>query len=206
MLIYSSAVGVVPIANANVCRKLRNYPCREMSPDATVVEAICATCAFPNLFNSVQIGPDHQQEEFVGAKYLFNNPTREAIQEINDSLGSAQLVTGVVSLGCGKPRVISVPQTSSPSAEAQFLEEIASGSERTALDLERLLGPSASYYRLSVERGLELANQSTSTITARTKGYLEEDSIDRYLDRCIKALDQAPRARIGDLCKFFEFE
>lgn len=199
----SSVIGTVAAVDLDHCHKLRNYQCRGLSPNVTVVEAIRATLAFPHLFDSVHIGPVGREEEFVGIQYRFNNPTLEAIYEVKNSLGAEQPLAGVVSLGCGKPGIISLSRDNNPNNQLQSLEDIASNCEWTAVDLERLLGPSTPYYRLSVDRGLERRESDPGTIAARTKRYLEEDPTSRYIDRCLAALDQAPSFTIGDLCKNF---
>jgi hypothetical protein len=147
MFMPGSVIGTVAAADMDYCHKLRNYHCRELSRNVTIVEAIRATLAFPSLFDSVRIGPIGEEQEFVGIQYRFNNPTLEAIYEVKNSLGAEQPLAGVVSLGCGRPGITSLSREDNPNNQLQFLENMASNCQWTAEDLERLLGPSTPYYR-----------------------------------------------------------
>jgi hypothetical protein len=111
-----------------------------MGRDITVINAVRATWASPDLFTPILDGPLKFQEEFIGGDCAFSNPTREAIKEIYECFGETRQVGCIISLGCGVPFNL-------PFATSRIL---FSDSERVASELKDQLGGTEVYHRYGI--------------------------------------------------------
>jgi hypothetical protein len=161
-----------------------------MGRDITIINAVRATWASPDLFTPVLDGPLKFQEEFIGGDCAFSNPTREAIKEIYECFGETRQVGSIISLGCGIP-------FSLPSLTSRI---IFSDSERVASELKEQLGGTEVYHRYGIPvTQVPIYSVWTNGVTTRIVGdamsYLGTHS--RELDGCIlKVVDVTTK----DIC------
>jgi hypothetical protein len=189
-------------ADMTHCRILRSYKLGHSSHNPTIIEAIRIAWANPGLFPPLRIGPKHMQEELVSAVDGCNNPTLQAVEEAHNAFGRDQKVACLLSLGTGKPGNRSVTMES-----LQLAQMIARDTESTAEQLNRRYSGLQIYFRLSVDRTLELGTgsqaieQTVGRITSYTSTYLETHTISETLGRCVKISQSARNITMESLCR-----
>jgi predicted acylesterase/phospholipase RssA len=189
-------------ADMTHCRILRSYQSGHSSHNPTIIEAIRISWANPGLFPPLRIGPKYMQEELVSAVDGCNNPTLQAVEEAHNAFGKDQKVACLLSLGTGKPGNRSVTMES-----AQLAQMIARDTESIAEQLDRRYSGLQIYFRLSVDRTLELGtasrtiDQRAGRITSYTSTYLETHAISETLGRCVKSSQSARYITMESLCQ-----
>ena len=141
-------------------------------------------------------------QELVSAIDGCNNPTLQAVEEAHNAFGKDQKVACLLSLGTGKPGNRSVTMES-----AQLAQMIARDTESTAEQLDRRYSGLQIYFRLSVDRTLELGTasrtieQRASRIMTYTSTYLETHAISETLSCCVKRSQSAGDITMECLCQ-----
>ncbi|KAH8826732.1 hypothetical protein DL96DRAFT_1211231 [Flagelloscypha sp. PMI_526] len=176
---------------------LRNYRGRIDSdpPNCTLVEAIRATTAMPELFTPVTLGPPHRKiDYFSPACHGFNNPIDQVRQEAKAAFPSHS-ISCIISLGCGHPGPIQIKDTTEDAARA--VVQLAMDSVRAAEQTyRRLVGIPNLYFRFDVPYGLERAvlrlNPTLSEIRAHITTYVGQDQTSDQINSAVKQLVERP--------------
>ncbi|PVG01168.1 hypothetical protein CPB86DRAFT_795172 [Serendipita vermifera] len=127
--------------------------------NATVIEAMMATCAFVPYFEPVSIGTAFRRKSHITGPFSCLNPVREVMSEAYHSSPDpgGEYVAALVSLGAGHPGIVSAPKKYTANDEwVNTLRSILTDCEQTARNMHRQLGRLGLYHRLSVLHGLEL--------------------------------------------------
>ena len=191
----SSSVCYMSAINLGPCLMLRNYASRHAAYNPTIVEAIRIAWATPGIFSSVHIGPTFMKEEFVSAVNGTNNPTFEAIKEVNEVFGGQSRISCLLSLGAGK--LINL------SANAEnMLEQTAQDTEGTARELQMCLEKLGVYFRFSVDRGLESHHSQLGLVVSHTSVYLNDSAVSQKLEECVDALKYLNGVALEQLCMY----
>jgi hypothetical protein len=155
--------------------------------------------AIPALFPPVKIGPHLREQSFVGGSLGANNPTRELLKEAQGIFGKERRVAQIISLGSGRPRVLSLESTSPQNALNRLLKSIAVDCEGVAADLSMRLFNSSAYLRLNVDRGMEDIEigdwDQLAAIESHTCAYIEGTVVARSIDISLNNI----RERIGSV-------
>ena len=184
---------VVPISYkqhvGSICT-LRNYDVdQDQAVDLTIAEALMATLSTPPSFTPLSISKDASTFEYTGADWTLSNPTHEIISEAHTVFGAEERVACLLSLGCGRPGVFSVPEDRDSVEWNQFLGRLADDGERKAQRLESQMGPSGLFHRFSVTSGLENpASLGPGDIMTHTIAYLTEVAVSQKMDICVSSL------------------
>ncbi|PVF93396.1 WD40 repeat-like protein [Serendipita vermifera] len=132
----------------------------------------------PTLFSATTIGPGLACQRFVGGGLHFNNPTREVLNEATGMFGDQNELGLLLSLGSGRPGVISVDSfVPIPETMDSLLIRLSRNCEVIARGLSNELEDTPRYIRLTVDQGmedLELTNwESLGRVAAHTSVYLQ---------------------------------
>ncbi|KAH8826751.1 hypothetical protein DL96DRAFT_1212175 [Flagelloscypha sp. PMI_526] len=176
---------------------LRTYRSRIDSdpPKCTVVEAIRATTAIPDLFTPVTLGPPHRQiDYFSPACHGFNNPIDQVRQEAKAAFPGRSM-SCIISLGCGHPGPVQIRDAKEDAARA--VVQLAMDSVRAAEQTyRRLAGIPNLYFRFDVPYGLERAvlklNPTLSEIRAHITAYVGQEQTSDQINSAVKQLVERP--------------
>ncbi|KAH8795177.1 P-loop containing nucleoside triphosphate hydrolase protein, partial [Flagelloscypha sp. PMI_526] len=172
-------------------------------PICTVVEAIRATTAMPELFMPVTLGPPHRKINYVSPScHGFNNPIDQVRQEAKEAL-SGRSISCIISLGCGHPGPIQINDVKEDAARA--VVQLAMDSVRAAEQTyRRLAGIPNLYFRFDVPYGLERAvlklNPTLSEIRAHITSYVRQEQTSDRLNSAVKQLvEKSPSVEASEL-------
>ncbi|KAH8826745.1 hypothetical protein DL96DRAFT_1815829 [Flagelloscypha sp. PMI_526] len=176
---------------------LRNYRSRTDAdpPKCTLVEAIRATTAMPDLFTPVTLGQPHRQiDYFSPACHGFNNPIDQVRQEAKAAF-PGHSISCIISLGCGHPGPVQIKDAKEDAARA--VVQLAMDSVRAAEQTyRRLVGIPNLYFRFDVPYGLERAvlkfNPTLSEIRAHITAYVGQEQTSDRIDSAVKQLIERP--------------
>lgn len=166
----------------------------EKTVNLTIFDALLATLATPSLFSPVSVFmvEDVATFEYMSGELVLGNPARELIVEAHRVFGPEEGVACLLSLGCGHPGAIAVPEVDSPTNWATIFEMLVTSSEQRARDLAIQMTSLNLYYRLSVTRGLEKAikynSSNAGNIFTHTEVYLTDPLVSRSIDTCVDSL------------------
>lgn len=180
--------------------------------NCTIWEAARATSAAPRFFKRILIGDPGLQEEFIDAGMGCNNPVRYLIDEAKKEFGLERMVSCIVSIGTGKPKVAGFKapglfQRVLPSELIKVLADVATDTETEASAMKaRYQNCPGLYHRLNVERGLEEISleewEKLGDVKQHTMAYLENEAVDQGIDVIVNALvgksvQTFPLAKLG---------
>ncbi|KAH8826748.1 hypothetical protein DL96DRAFT_1211929 [Flagelloscypha sp. PMI_526] len=176
---------------------LRTYRSRADAdpPKCTLVEAIRATTAMPDLFTPVTLGPPHRQiDYFSPACHGFNNPIDQVRQEAKAAF-PGHSISCIISLGCGHPGPVQIKDAKEDAARA--VVQLAMDSVRAAEQTyRRLAGIPNLYFRFDVPYGLERAvlkfNPTLSEIRAHITAYVGQEQTSDQINSAVKQLIERP--------------
>ena len=200
--LISSSIPYLSAADMTRCRMLRSYDSGHASHNPTLIEAFRIAWANPGLFSSIRVGSELMQEELVSAVDGYNNPTPQAIEEAYRAFGKDRRVCFLLSLGTG--RAVTRSLNTDGGALGQM---IARDTEITAEQLQRRYARLRIYFRLSVDRNLDLRSasqaieQRVGDVSSLTSGFLETHDASDVLDRCLRSSYQASQITTEGLCK-----
>jgi hypothetical protein len=164
---------------------IRTYSSRGASLNPTIVEALCATMAFPSYFLPVSIGSRLKKRTFVGGPLGANNPTRELLREAGTIFGNDKRVSQIISIGCGVPATLSLEALADEAGIGGWLK-IAADCQVVARELSTRLFNVDAYLRLNVERGIESTSLDDwsilGDIEAHAGSYIESIAVTEALD------------------------
>ncbi|KAH8797149.1 P-loop containing nucleoside triphosphate hydrolase protein, partial [Flagelloscypha sp. PMI_526] len=183
----------------------RTYHSRTVSEslECTLVEAIRATTAMPDLFTHVTLGPTHRQINYVSpACHGFNNPIDQVRQEAKAAF-PGHSISCIISLGCGHPGPVQIGEFQEGSARA--VVQLAMDSLRAAEQTHRrLAGIPNLYFRFDVPYGLERPvlklNPMFSEIQAHVTTYVRQQQTSDTIDSAVRQLiDRPPSVKALEL-------
>ncbi|KAM3066473.1 hypothetical protein ACMFMG_012057 [Clarireedia jacksonii] len=166
--------------------------------NCTIWEAARATSAAPRFFKRIDIGDPGLQEEFIDAGIGCNNPVRYLVEEAGKEFGPERMVSCIVSIGTGKPKVAGFKapglfQRVLPLELIQVLADMVTDTEAEASAMEaRFQNCPGLYHRLNVERGLEEVSleewEKLGEVKQHTMAYLSDNAVSRRIDVIVDAL------------------
>ena len=161
-------------------------------------EAARATSAAPTFFSAIEIGPTGSKVRYVDAGLGYNNPVKQVVAEAATYFGSDALVTCVVSIGTGQPKISSYDkpglfQNAIPTKLVDTLRDITTDCETTAEDMrKRCRNNPGIYYRLNVNRGLDAIQldewERMHDVTQHTTNYLQLEDVKQQVENIVDAL------------------
>ncbi|KAL2884662.1 Vegetative incompatibility protein HET-E-1 [Ceratocystis lukuohia] len=132
-------------------------------------------CSDPRSIASYPIKIGRDEEEFIDARYGFNNPCEVLISEAEKQFPGRKII--ILSIGTGLGDVVEV--SDSENSMFRAFSRIATTSKHTDLRLRQKYSTIGGYYRFNVENGLgdtALPDSHTSgTIAGHTRNYLGEN-------------------------------
>jgi hypothetical protein len=173
------------------CQFIRSYPIRGASgPDCTILQAACATIAFPESFEPVVVGEEENQLLYVDAMGGYANPTNEMLKEAEKVFGKNVVVANVVSIGSGKPELR--PQQLGPSGSqlGNLLKRAIRDTERVHNDIQNRLQSLGIYFRFNVESIPPMVNSIGQTTRVYTTAYLEEAATSQKMDVAVTSIQE----------------
>lgn len=140
---------------------------------------------------------------FVGNPLGFNNPTRLVLEEALSEFGDKQRVSLILSLGSGRPAVLS--HTTSLEGIRSLLMRVALDCERVARELSAQLSGVKAYLRLDADQGMENIKMTDwhetalGSIMAQTDVYLGKPAIKREIGICSKLVQGVGTISLAEL-------
>ncbi|KAL2885800.1 Vegetative incompatibility protein HET-E-1 [Ceratocystis lukuohia] len=135
----------------------------------------------------ISIGIGRDQEEFVDAKYGYNNPCEVLIKEAKEEFPAREMM--ILSIGTGLGDVVGIRDSKSSIFTAY--SKIAGTSKPVDLRLRNLYDNTGLYYRFNVENGLKddtlPGTDKIGDIAAHTRNYLTENEV--YIKKFAKAVN-----------------
>jgi hypothetical protein len=196
-LIYFRALYAATKANLSHPTIFRTYPSRGSGFNPTIVEAICSTIASPSLFPPVKIGSRPREQNFAGGPLGANNPTRELLKEANTAFGKDRKVAQILSVGCGRPKVLSSNESVATGGISLLLQDLAWDCEMVAQELSARLFNIDAYLRLNVDRGMESIRMDEwnelGNIEIHTNAYMQTNATSEALEASLRRMKE----RIG---------
>jgi hypothetical protein len=103
----------------------------------------------------VAIGPTWAQRRFVGTPLGLNNPIRQVLEEACSKFGDERKVSLILSLGAGRPAVLSL-DLQAPALDSlhNLLLRAVLDCERAARELPDQLLQCKGYLRLNADQGM----------------------------------------------------
>jgi hypothetical protein len=185
--------------NLQVCQKLRNYRSKERPTPATLIQAIRATWATPTLFTPIHLELDGGKLEYVASNYGFNNPTRELIKEAIEQFGPASRVACIISIGCGVPSPLRLPSPVDSTALLELAERVATDCQRTADELETLMGDTGMYFRYSDNQQNDMLFDPEK-IDASAETYLRQPKTISLIDDGVRSAEGIGSGTLEQIC------
>jgi hypothetical protein len=183
------------------CQFFRTYSSRQQNlNELTFLDAACATLAIPELFTPALVSSLSENKGFISASFGYNNPTREILGEVEREFGLDTSLSLVLSVGSGRPCVISLQSSSSSSLSSaaaaddydSVLSRVMTDCENVERELSKRPFGSGKYLRLNVNRGMEHIKMSDWTnlggIESLTNVYLDDHAITKAIDSSLLAL------------------
>lgn len=159
-------------------------------------EAARATCAAPNFFKRIRVGPSGSEIDYVDAGIGCYNPVKQVIAEAARVFGDEAPVACVISIGTGQSGSVGLAQPDAfqkwfPTKLIKGLQKIATDSGRVAEEMEvRYKDIPGLYNRLDVDRGLQSISlaewKQLGSVREHTKNYMRLEVIDRRLDHVVR--------------------
>ena len=199
--VYIRALCYSPTARLDGYKFFRNYQSpQQVTQDVTVIEALQAAWASPNILPPISIGPKGRQEMVMSAGNGFANPTREVIKEAYHVFGAKAHVSCLLSLGSGFRGVVGLDGDRKNIAQGTRID-----CERVSREVRQTLARSNVYYRLSVDRGLEGWGPFVTEFGAMKSHVDDYLARDIDMDQCIIASTKAGTVSIERICESLYF-
>ena len=197
-LSFVCAVSSLDVTHPTGPTLFRTYDVLKKSHNCEIWEAARATSAAPTFFSAIEIGPLVSKIRYVDAGLGYNNPVKQVVAEAATHFGSDALVTCVVSIGTGQPKISSYDkpgliQNAVPTRLADILKDIATDCETTGEDMhKRCRDNPGIYYRLNVNRGLDDIEldewKRLPDVTEHTTKYLQREEVKQQVENIVEAL------------------
>lgn len=162
-----------------------------MSFNCPIWQAARATLALPNLFPNVTIGPDLLQQVYISGEVGWKNPSNEVIREF-EAYWPGQNIACLASVGAGHEGIIEINGSIGPASLNMAMERIAMDCERVAQEVGYRFEGRNTYFRLSVEQGLQKNTPhkplTLDKIDTHTKAYLRSPGVTVSVNRLVASL------------------
>lgn len=169
----------------------KTYDTSASLEDCTIWQVARATSAATTYFKSITCGRD--KIEFIDAGFGYNNPCEVLLKEARKIFPNREFAC-ILSIGTGLGGMVGIQDSRLSILKA--LKNMATSSKKVADRLDELYSNTNNtniYFRFDVSHGLEDIGLSdwkeTSTISAHTRNYLEENR--RRINECTKSLQTA---------------
>jgi hypothetical protein len=149
-----------------------------------------ATLAHPDLFPAARIGPTELEQVYISGEIGWKNPSNEVIQEF-EALWPSQTIACLTSIGSGHEGVIQINGSSVSDTVADVTERMATDCEKIAEEVAYRFQGRNTYFRLSVEQGLQTVPRRPLTIQeieTHTRSYLRTSDTRDTLDQMVMSL------------------
>jgi hypothetical protein len=166
-------------------RLLRNYSTRRTSPsDITVIEALVGAC-----FISTHAGTGADNETFITASLIANNPIRHLISEAHDVFEGESRVAGILSIGPMRSEHIKF-QTPEDPQFAQFV--INTNGDQVKQQFAAQIGHIGIYFRFDLPNFPidRTKDRWPSVIAASSSSYSEDHVGFDELEKCASRLQE----------------
>ncbi|CAE6518485.1 unnamed protein product [Rhizoctonia solani] len=183
--------------NSGIPVLLRSYPALANSgPDCTIWEALYATMAHPDLFDSIVIHGGSVRQSYIGGDIGNSNPIEHVLLEVR-SLYLGRYVSCVLSVGAGHPGTIHIPDSQKfqlfRTKELAAMKHMATDSERVAeVMARRFEDVKGVYFRLSVDQGMQNVDSDDwdklDVVAAHTGAYLRKSDVSRVMNLVVQAI------------------
>ncbi|CAE6466789.1 unnamed protein product [Rhizoctonia solani] len=184
--------------NAALPTMFRSYKVSaNRGPDCTLLDALHATMAHPNLFKDIEIGDGALRQSFVGGDLGCSNPMVHVLAEVK-RVYPGRHVSCILSIGAGHARTISIPDYSLReqlfrTQDLVAMKNMATDSERVAEEMAiRFEETRGVYFRLNVDQLAQDAEaedwERLNDVTAHTKAYLLNVEIGRRINELAQAI------------------
>jgi hypothetical protein len=136
---------------------------------------------------------------YAGNPFGFNNPVRQVLEEALTIFGDEKQVSLILSLGTGRPTVLSRPPN--PESIHNVLTFMVLDSERVSRELSSQLCRVKAYLRLNVDQGMENLTMTDwheselGLIMTHTDAYLNAPAIKSHITTSSKLLQE----RLGSI-------
>jgi hypothetical protein len=168
---------------------LRTYTTRSENIECSIIEALAATIASPNLFDkevTVKSG-----SSYVGAELGINNPIRNILMEAEQIYGPSRQVGCLLSIGTvDVPLSHDILDSEYDKLTHSMLKAIVDCRE-TATAMSEKLSNATIYQRLSVQGPLHCAriiDWGRVDFLSLTQDYLQKAMINGKIDACIELI------------------
>ncbi|QRW09969.1 kinesin light chain [Ceratobasidium sp. AG-Ba] len=165
-------------------------------PDSPIWKVLSATMAQPEMFKSVDIGPDYLRQSFVDGGLGCNNPTAHVLAEVKAIMPSRDL-SSVVCIGSGHPDTIQIPQRAVagrfiPTSILSLTKNIALDAEKVAHEMEVRFQTTGVYFRFSVDQGMQSVEvgewEKLQQVTANAQAYLRGLKVSKSVDVAVASI------------------
>ncbi|CAE6520462.1 unnamed protein product [Rhizoctonia solani] len=166
-------------------------------PECTIWEALYATMAHPDLFDSIDIGDYPLRQSFIGGEIGNSNPIAHVLSEVR-TIYLERYVSCVLSIGAGHPGTIHIPNSQISrvfrTKELAAMKHMATDSERVAEDMARRFEDVRGvYFRLSVDQGMQNVDtddwEKLGDVIAHTHAYLSKFDVGRIMSLVVQAIE-----------------
>ncbi|CAE7123276.1 unnamed protein product, partial [Rhizoctonia solani] len=180
--------------NASLPTMFRSYSIPTgAGPECTIVNALYATMAHPDLFKSIEIIHSGVSQSFVGGEIGCSNPLAHVLSEVK-RLYPDRHVSCIISIGAGHARTIQVPNPSRwyRNQDAVVMRDMATDSERVAEEVAmRFNGGDGVYFRFNVDQGMRNMKggswEKLGETTQHTQAYLQRNETNQKLNEAMRA-------------------
>jgi hypothetical protein len=183
---------------AGIITSIRSYRVTSnQGPECTIVEAVRATTATPEMFKRAVIEEQGVKIPYIGGGLGCNNPMSQLLLEAGRAFPSVPLAC-VVSVGAGQLSSTNLPEPRMrdllmSSKLIDVVKSIAMDCEKTHQETSnRFNGTSDVYFRFNAEQGMQDIDQSDATrlpnVQTHTRVYLQEATVDARAEGAAKAV------------------
>ncbi|QRV95747.1 kinesin light chain [Ceratobasidium sp. AG-Ba] len=189
--------------NAGIPCIFRSYQgAANQMPDCPIWQVLSATMAHPEMFKSIDIGPDNLRQSFVDGGLGCNNPAKHVLGEVKETMPDRQVST-VVSIGTGHPDTIRLSNRSwimgfVPTDVLGVTKKMAFDAEQVAEEMDsRFRLMKGVYFRFSVSQGVQTVRLSEweklRQVAADTQAYMRGARVGNSIDEAVSAIgDRKP--------------
>ncbi|KAG8762929.1 hypothetical protein FRC11_006970, partial [Ceratobasidium sp. 423] len=186
--------------NASLPIMFRSYRvAANRGPDCTILDALYATMAHPNLFKDIEIEEGALRQSFISGDLGCSNPMKHVLDEVK-RVYPGRHVSCILSIGAGHARTISIPDYGLPEQifriqDLVAMKNMAMDSERVAEEMAIRFGATRGvYFRFSVDQGVQDMEpddwERLGDVMAHSKAYLHETDTDQRMKELVQTIEE----------------
>ena len=166
-------------------------------PDCTILDALCATMAHPNLFKDIEIKEGALRQSFISGDLGCSNPMAHVLAEVK-RVYPGRHVSCILSIGAGHARTINIPDHGVPqqifrTQDLAAMKDMATDSERVAEEMDIRFGATNRvYFRFNVDQGIQDIKagdwERLHDVMAHAKVYLLKMDTNQRLEDLVQAI------------------